>query len=154
MDRPPSIRMNEKAVKSFADIDIGDEIGPVARTPTREMVQQYMAATGMIDRRFLDANRAQEKGFLRPTVPGPLNAALLAQMLLDHFPGWRLRALYTTFRAPVPHGEAVTYWGTVTEKSEREGVATIHCDIVVENEQGERTIVGTATLQERRPYHD
>lgn len=135
--------------RAFADIDIGDEIGPVVRTPTREAVQRYMAANGMIDRRFLDADRAQEKGFLRPSVPGPLNAALLAQMLTDHFPGWRLRTLNTNFRAPASHGDAMTFWGTVTEKSEPEGVATIHCDVIVENRQGERVIVGTATLQRR-----
>ena len=138
----------------FDTIDIGDEVGPLVRTPTREAVQRYMAATGMIDRRFLDADRAHEKGFLRPSVPGPLNAAFLAQMLTEHFPGWRLCTLNTNFRAPVSHEDAMTFWGTVTEKSEPEGVATIHCDVVVENAQGERVIVGTATLQKRQPHHE
>jgi len=135
--------------RSFADIEIGDEIGPVVRVATREVVQRYGTVAGLVDRRFLDLDRARQTGFLNPIVPGPLNATFLAQMLIDHFTGWRLRTLNNSFRTPVAHGDTLTFWGTVTEKSEAEGTATIYCDVIAENGQGERVIVATATLQPR-----
>ncbi len=141
--------MGQQSGRAMADIEIGDAIGPVEWVPTREIVQRYAAVTGLTDRRFLDPERARQTGFRRPIVPGPLSATFLARMLIDAFPGWRLRSFATSFRAPVGHGDRLTCWGTVTEKSWQEGEATIHCDLVAENQEGERVVIGTATLQPR-----
>ena len=46
--------MNESTPRAFAEIEIGDEIGPVVRVPSLEVVQRYAAATGLTDRRFID----------------------------------------------------------------------------------------------------
>jgi hypothetical protein len=40
-------------------------------------------------------------------------------------------------------------WGTVTGKTDQDGVPTVHCDLVAENERGDRVIVGTAILSRR-----
>ena len=144
--------MNETSYKPFADIEIGDDIGPVTRTPTTDDVQAYNTVARIPDLRFVDPEVARQKGFQRPIVPGPLSAALLAQMVTDNFPGWRLQTFNVSFRAPVGHGDTLNLWGNVTEKSgdEENGTATIHCDLVVESHQGDRMIVGTATLCPRR----
>jgi acyl dehydratase len=136
--------------KLFSDIDIGDEIGPVTRIPTTEMVLRYAEAAGIRELRFFfDPEQARQNGLERPIVPGPLTAGFLAQMLKDHFVGWQVRALQTTFRTPALHGEPLHLWGTVTEKTDQEGVPTVHCDLVAENERGDRVIVGTAILSRR-----
>jgi acyl dehydratase len=136
--------------KLFSDIDIGDEIGPVIRIPTTEMVLRYAEAAGIRELRFFfDPEQARQNGLERPIVPGPLTAGFLAQMLKDHFVGWQVRALQTTFRTPALHGEPLHLWGTVTEKTDQEGVPTVHCDLVAENERGDRVIVGTAILSRR-----
>ena len=136
--------------KLFSDIEIGDEIGPVTRVPTTEMVLRYAEAAGIRELRFFfDPEQARQNGLERPIVPGPLTAGFLAQMLKDHFVGWQVRALQTTFRTPALHGEPLNLWGTVTEKTDQDGVPTVHCDIVAENQQGDRVIVGTATLSWR-----
>jgi len=137
--------------RSIDEIDIGDEIGPVVYVPTAEVVQRFGAVVRMIDHRFIDPTVAQQKGFTSPIVPGPLSANRLTQMLVDYFPGWRLRTLSLSFRAPVKHGEQLTCWGTVTEKDITEGIPTVHCDVVAETAQGERAVVGTAVLQRRQP---
>jgi len=137
--------------RSIDEVEIGDEIGPIVHVPTAAIVQRYAAIVQMIDRRFLDPEVAHRRGFTSPIVPGPLSATLLTQMLVDHFPGWRLRTFNVSFRSPVKHGEQLTCWGTVTEKSEPEGIATIHCDVVAETAQGERAVIGTAILQRRMP---
>jgi len=137
--------------KPFADIEVGDEIGPVTRVPTTEAVKRYAEVTGISDRRFLDSDRAHQTGFHRPIVPGPLSATFLAQMLRDYFGGWQFRSLNLSFRAPVAHGDTLTLWGTVTEKTWQEGLATVHCDLVAENQQDDRVIVGTAILSRHEP---
>jgi len=143
--------MNQQVRKPFADIEIGDEIGPMTRVPTLEVVRGYATVARIPDQRFVDPEVAREKGFLKPIVPGPLSATFLAQMLTDHFPGWRLQTFNLSFRTPVAHGDTLNCWGTVTEKSgqEAEGTATIHCDVIAENQHGDRVIVGTATLGTR-----
>lgn len=143
----------EREPKPFSEIEIGDEIGPVVRVPTTEVVKRYAKVTHLPRefRFFFDPEHAVQSGFERPVVPGPLNTTFLAQMLKDHFAGWQLRVLNTTFRAPVAHGDTLTLWGTVTEKTWREGMAAVHCDVVAENQQGERVIVGTAILSRREP---
>jgi acyl dehydratase len=136
--------------KLFSDIEIGDEIGPVTRVPTTEMVLRYAEAAGIRELRFFfDPEQARQNGLERPIVPGPLTAGFLAQMLKDHFVGWQVRALQTTFRTPALHGEPLNLWGTVTEKTDQDGAPTVHCDLVAENERGDRVIVGTAILSRR-----
>lgn len=145
--------MNEINRKSFADIEIGDEIGPVTKTPTSEVVVRYAQAARITDQRFINPDRARQTGFSQPIVPGPLSATFMAQMVIDHFPGWRLRNFQVSFRAPVKHGDTLNLWGNVTEKSgdEADGSATLHCDVIVENQHGDRAIVGTVILGMRKP---
>jgi acyl dehydratase len=142
--------MSPQPFKAFEDIEIGDEIGPTAYAPTIEDIQRYASVVRMVDQRFLSKEVAQERGFQHPIVPGPLSSTFLVRMLTDHFPGWRLQTFTISFRTPIRHGDALSFWGTVTQKDEQQGIATIHCDVIVENGNGDRAIVGTAMLQPRR----
>ncbi len=145
--------MAQKTFKAFADVEIGDEIGPVTKITTSEVVVRYAKAARITDQRFIDPERARQTGFSQPIVPGPLSATFLAQIVTDHFPGWRLKNFQVSFRTPVKHGDTLNLWGNVTEKSgdEADGSATIHCDVIVENQHGDRAIVGTVILGMRKP---
>lgn len=142
--------MNMQTERSFAEIEIGDEIGPMSKTPTTEMVQQYAAAVDIKELRFFfDPEEARKNGLQHPIVPGPMTAGFMTQLLKDSFPGWRLKSMSTTFRTPALHGEPLQIWGNVTEMSDEAGVATVHCDVVVENPRGDRVAVGTAVLSRK-----
>jgi acyl dehydratase len=143
--------MNTHSPRSFAEIEIGDEIGPLSYRPTIEDIRRYASIVRMVDQRFLSQEVAQQRGFQQAIVPGPLSATFIVRMLTNHFPGWRLQTFNVSFRAPVRHGDTLSFWGTVTQKEEQQGIATIHCDLLVENGNGDRAIVGTATLQPRFP---
>jgi acyl dehydratase len=139
--------MLERTFRKVDDCEIGDELGPVTRTPTTEMVQRYAEAVDIKELRFFfDLEEARKNGLAQPIVPGPMTAGFMAQLLKDSFPGWRLKSLSTTFRTPALHGEPLNVWGTVTQKEEPDGVAIIHCDVVVENPRGDRVAVGTAVM--------
>ena len=134
-------------IHPFMNFDIGDEVGPVSRTPTRDTVLKYADAAQISGLKFfLNKDDALKAGLSRPIVPGPLNTTFLAQMLKTFFIGWRLRTLITTFRAPVRHGDTVTFSALITEKAEEGGVPTVYCDLLVENQEGDRAITGTAVL--------
>ncbi len=143
--------MSDQIMRAFDAIEIGDDIGPVSYSPTIEDIRRYASAVRMVDQRFMSQEIAQQRGFQQAIVPGPLSATFLARMLTNHFPGWRLQTFNISFRSPVRHGDALSFWGTVTQKDEQQGLATIHCDIIVENGNGDRAIVGTATLHPRVP---
>lgn len=138
-------------MRTLDDIEIGDELGPVTRTPTTEMVQRYAQAVGLKELRFFfDPEEARKNGLEQPIVPGPLTAGFMTQLLTDSFPGWRLKSISTTFRTPALHGEPLNVWGTITQIEEQDGAAIVHCDVVVENPRGDRVVVGTATLRRRK----
>ena len=143
--------MKRQTLRAFGEIEIGDEIGPLTYTPTMEAIQRYATVVRMVDQRFLSQEVAQQRGFQQPIVPGPLSTTLLVRMLTDYFSGWRLQTFNVSFRTPVRHGDTLTFWGTVTQKDEHEETPTIHCDLVVENTNGDRALVGTATLRPRFP---
>lgn len=142
--------MTTNNVRAFDEIEIGDDLGPVARTPTTAMVQRYAAAVDLKELRFFfDPEEARKNGLQHPIVPGPMTAGFMTQLLKDSFPGWRLQSMSTTFRTPALHGEPLSIWGNVTEKSEQDGLYTVHCDVVVENPRGDRVAVGTARLSQK-----
>ena len=105
----------------------------------------------MVDQRFMSQEVAQQRGFQHAVVPGPLSATFLVRMLTTHFFGWRLQTLAISFRAPVRHGDTLICIGIVTQKEEQAGTFLIHCDLVAENTNGDRCLVGTAVLCPRRP---
>ena len=141
--------MNPSTLKAFDEIEIGDEIGPLTYAPSLEDIQRYASVVRMVDQRFVNPEVAQQRGFQQAIVPGPLSTTFLVRMLTAYFTGWRLQTFNVSFRAPVRHGDTLTCLGTVTQKDEQDGIATIHCDLVVENTSGDRALVGTATLQPR-----
>ncbi|MBI3245273.1 MAG: MaoC family dehydratase [Deltaproteobacteria bacterium] len=140
---------NALMARLFADIEIGDEIGPLTYAPTLDEIRRYAAVVRMVDQRFISKEIAQQRGFEQPIVPGPLSATVLSRMLREHLPGWRLQTFNISFRAPVRHGDVLSCLGIVTQKEELDGVTIVHCDVLAENQNGDRALVGTATLAPR-----
>jgi acyl dehydratase len=142
--------MSKLPPRPFADIDIGDEIGPLTYAPTPEDILRYGTEVQMVDQRFMSQEVAQQRGFQHAIVPGPLSATFLVRMLTTHFFGWRLQTFTISFRAPVRHGDTLTCVGIVTQKEEHLDTPLIHCDLIAENPHGDRCLVGTAILCPRR----
>ncbi len=144
--------MSAIETKPFDEIEIGDEIGPLTYAPTLDEIQRYAAVVRMVDQRFMSKEIAQQRGFEHPIVPGPLSATVLSRMLREYLPGWRLQTFNISFRAPVRHGDVLTCLGLVTQKEESDSVAIVHCDVFAENQNGDRALVGTATLTPRSAF--
>jgi acyl dehydratase len=138
--------MSGKAVY-FEDVDIGDEITPLAMNPTRETIAAYVKACGITEKRFTDEAYARSLGMDGIIAPGNMGLAYLSRMLNDWAQGAMLRKLEVRFRGFVKPGDQLTCKGLVVEKHARGRANSIECDVFIENENGDRPVAGSATVE-------
>lgn len=130
---------------AFEALEPGDEL-PVTRIDlSPAFVAAYAREIGMDAPRFTDPEGARKEGLPGQIAPGNLTLALLARTLLAWAPGARLRRLGTTFRSLALAGATAQVHGAVTEKDEQG--RTIECDLWMESGEGDRLVLGTATLE-------
>lgn len=130
--------------QTFDSIEPGDDLPPGELALERAFVTDYARFLDMPFARFTDEEGAKREGLPGQIAPGVLSLALLARTLLAWAPGAQLRRLGTTFRGVALAGTRVTIHGTVTEKDE--AARTIECDLWMESEDGDRLVIGTATI--------
>ena len=133
------------------DVEVGEEFersehfdGPRVERYF-EAAKAWGPAARQRDGRFTSLSEARRNGLERPMVPGPLSQALISRMLAEWMgPFGRLRSLDLSFRRPVLQNDVVRCVILVTDTHE-DGLITL--DVELENESGERAVLGTATLE-------
>jgi hydroxyacyl-ACP dehydratase HTD2-like protein with hotdog domain len=128
--------------------EIGSLIGPEQRAaPVPAAVERYARGLGERVALFVDRDYAQAAGYADVIVPGPLQSALLEQMLHRHLPGWELRRLSVSFRVSVIAGEQIVLAAVITEHHLRADGEWLTCDLWVECGASDRATIGTAELR-------
>ncbi len=135
----------------FAHIDVGHELQTLRLTLSSEQVRRYALTARMPGPRFLSDEAARKEGLPGQIVPGNMSLALFSRLIREAFPGARLARLSATFRVPVRPNHALVIRGVVTEKHVTELGESVDCDLVLENEDGERWVTGTAHVQLSSP---
>ncbi len=130
-------------------LEIGDELPAVEIVLSSAFVAAYARGVGMDWGRFTDHEEARAQGLPGQIAPGNLSLALLSRTLRAWAPGMRLARLGTTFRGLVVADQTVTVRGNVVEHHEHADSTTYECDVWMESAEGERLVVGTATLEKR-----
>ena len=128
----------------FEDIEEGDEITPIDMPLTKDQVRQYARTANMYVPRFTDDEGARAEGLPGMIAPGVMSMGLLARMISDWNPAAEVKRIGTTFRSPVLPDRDVHLRGAVTQKNDSDH--TVECDIWMENDDGERWVIGTATV--------
>lgn len=135
------------------NIDPGDEIGPLIKTPDLAQVQAYVSGwrrdetRSSIAGRFTDAKVAARDGFASPIVPGPMSFAFLSQLLTDWAgPLGRLRSLDVNYRRPTKHGEELKCIGLITDTREDGAETVVKLDVFIEDPRGDRPTQGVAEV--------
>ncbi len=127
---------------------LGDEIGPRQRAgPQAAQIAAYVGASRIPEPLFTDSAHARALGYRDIIVPGPMLTAFLEQFLRGELPGWQLERLSTTFRVPTMAGTDLRLWGAITEHHEMPDGERIVCDLVIEHNDHEPAVTGTATLR-------
>ena len=138
-------------IRSFQDIQIGDEITPLLKEIGIARMMAYGAATWDFIRLHYDADYARELGFEAPFVDGQMMGGFLAQQVQDWAgPGAFLRKLAFRNRVMAYPGDSLTCHGVVTEVSSTGEGGIVECDLWIENQRGEK-VVEPASAQLRFP---
>jgi acyl dehydratase len=129
----------------FQDVHEGDELPIGEFVLAKEQVRAYARAAGQWSPRFTDDEGARREGLPGMITPGNMSMGLLAT-LIERWAGvGSVRRLGTTFRGLLLPGRSIRLCGTVTEKSA--SARTVELDVWIENEEGERPVIGTATVR-------
>lgn len=128
----------------FEDIEEGDEITPINMPLSKDQVRRYAKTAGMWFPRFTDDEGAKAEGLPGMIAPGVMSMGLLSRMVSDWNPAAEIKRIGTTFRSPVLPDRNIHLRGAVTQKMDTDH--TVECDLWIENDDGERWVIGTATV--------
>ena len=138
--------MPEQATR-YEDVKIGDALGPEEMHLSKDQVRSYAKAMGMWVPRFTDDEGARKEGLPGMITPGNMSLAILSKLVTDWIGSGNARMirLGTTYRQPVIPDHTITLQGFITHKDD--GDRTVEVDVWIENEDAERLVIGTATVQ-------
>lgn len=131
----------------FADVKVGDTLGPLTKTMDRLRLVQYAAGSGDFNPLHYDADHPQAKAIGDNIVHGRMKYATLGELVatwLDHS-GW-VRSISCQYRGMDLRDKPFTAHGRVVAKREESGRKLVDLEIFVDNEQGKPTTPGKATV--------
>jgi hydroxyacyl-ACP dehydratase HTD2-like protein with hotdog domain len=131
----------------FEDVEVGLELPPLHKTPSNTLLFLYSAITWNPQRIHFDKDFTISEGYKDIVVHGPLRGAFLSQ-LLTRWIGDEgvLKKMSYANRDIAYVNEPLACKGTVTRKSIDNGQGVVECDIWVENAQGAKLTLGSATV--------
>ncbi|MBF6567661.1 MAG: hypothetical protein IVW54_02145 [Candidatus Binataceae bacterium] len=139
--------MTAASERQFAQVTIGEALGPFEITIGKPLVRRYAAACGMDSGRFRDDGEARAEGLPGMIVPGNLSLSLLSKLVTDWIGsgGGHLKRIGTTYRSMVLPEHRLTLHGFVTHVDSDSRAVEI--DVWIENDDGERLVIGTASVE-------
>jgi len=131
----------------FEDIQLGDDIGPLVKEPTKEQIRSFVSLSEASNSRFTSEEVAQSEGLRGIIVPGNMSMAFLTQLITD----WagekgQITSLEVNFRRMVEPGDRLECKATVTDAETVDGQNMVTLDAFIENQKGERPVQGTAKV--------
>lgn len=134
-------------VTKFEDVQIGTAIGPIETFLSKEQSRSFARACGLDAPRFTDDEGAKQEGLPGMIIPGNMSLGLLTKVVTDWVgnSGARLLRISTTYRVLVQPGQNITMQGFVTHTYPDQRTCDI--DLWIENDEGERMVTGTATVE-------
>ena len=126
----------------------GQDMQPLAKGAiTREMLKEYGPAAGDPNPMHVDDEFAKNAGYPGVFAHGMLSMGFLGEFLANNAGGvGNVRKFRARFAKLTWPGDEITCRGTVTAVHDAAGARLVDCEIWTETQQGERKVVGTATL--------
>lgn len=131
----------------FDDVVEGDELARHAFPLRKDQVRAYARASDIFFPRFTDDDGARREGLPGMITPGNMSMGLLATYVERWAGPGSLRRLGTTFRGLVLPDRTVHLCAVVTQRDE--SARTVELDVWIESDEGERLVIGTATVELR-----
>ena len=133
---------------SFASLNEGDEIEPLVKPEiTRQHLIDYGEAALDGNPMHTDDEFAQDAGYPGVFAQGMLSMGFLAQFLVERFGIESLKRIKVRFAKLTWPGEKIACRGVVVKKYTEGDRNLLDLDIHTANEEGEKKLIGTATIQ-------
>lgn len=126
-------------------IQVGDELPPLVKPIAQRQIDVY---SGVRPRSIhSDEDWAHKKGFKTTLAQGMMSTAYVSQMMMRFLGGRYVRggSMSVAFIQPVYAGDTLTLRGVVKEKVPEDGRTRVVIDVWCENQDGVKTMVGTAS---------
>jgi acyl dehydratase len=126
-------------------LNVGEERTQEFPPLTRTMFVRYAGASGDFNPMHHDDTIASQVG--NPSVfgHGMLTMGLAARVVKDWFGAEAMRRLQVRFAKQVWPGDVLTCKAVITAKRDEGGEHLVDLDLVVENQNGDKAITGSAT---------
>ena len=152
-DRATTVGDPRATQRFFEDVAVGDRF-EVPWQPDLAQVRAWIDLTGMFaeDRRVFDLEAARAGGLDRPIVPGPISVIMLERLVTDWMgPLGRIQNLTVSYRRAVLHDDLMRCIALVIDvhgDGDYEGTpeGAVSLDVSLENERGEKPVLGTAVV--------
>lgn len=143
----------------WENVEVGSEQPSLPKVATSQMLVKWAAASADFNPLHYEFPFAESQGTDRPIVHGQLKRAWLGQLVTDwigdegtvrklscQFRGMDYPVLMKTMTEPISNDP--THWckGKVTNKYVKDDEHYVECEIWVENDKGEKTTPGGATV--------
>lgn len=112
----------------------------------QERILRWAKLSGDYNRLHIDPEYARQTPFKGTIAHGPMSLAFLNELMMQSFGlGWVRggRLLDVRFVAPIRPGDHIRVEGIIKEVQIENGQRQVTCDLVIKNQQGEKTVVGT-----------
>ena len=128
-------------------VAVGQELPPLKKGPiTRDDLKAYAAASGDPNPMHIDDEFARNAGYPGVFAHGMLSMGWLGQLLVQAGGVGSIRRFRTRFAKLTWPGEVISCRGRVTQVTDEGEMRLVDCEIWTENQDGERKLVGSATL--------
>jgi len=129
------------------DVEEGAELPPVVKNPTTQQLVKYAGASGDYYQIHYDKDFAMNNDLENVILHGALKNAFLGHLVTKWMgPEGDLKRLACQYRGMDIPGTPVTAKGVVTRKYQEQGANLVDCEIWLENQKGEKTTPGSATV--------
>jgi acyl dehydratase len=124
-------------------------IGQVLPRLTKEIAQRKIDAYSGVKPRSIHTDEAwaREKGFRAPLAQAMMSTAYVSELMMQLLGAGFVKGgtMSMTFIKPVYAGERLTVHGVVTDVRPEDGATRIVVDVWCEDQEGDKTAVGTAS---------
>jgi len=129
------------------DVEEGAELPPMVKNPTTQQLVKYAGASGDYYQIHYDKDFAMNNDLDNVILHGALKNAFLGHLVTKWMgPEGDLKRLACQYRGMDIPGTPVTAKGVVTRKYQEKGANLVDCEIWLENQGGEKTTPGSATV--------
>jgi len=132
----------------FENVNEGDELPPIKKGPiNRTQLVKYAGASGDFNPMHHDEVFAKNAGMPSVFAHGMLSMGFAGQLVVDWCGNEALKRLGVRFAAITWPGDVIMCKGKVVKKYQEQGKNLVDCEIYCENQNGQKTVTGSATVE-------